>query len=152
MMNAAEYRHHHRLARVLPIQIVGIDALDQEGEQTAGEANEGRGQHKGAELVALRVIAEAGHTLLIVADRLQHPAERCVDYPPQKVQGSDDHGTRKEMIDQRAFKTRPYYPLEPVLAAGERGPFKGDFVKQLREGEGQQREINSAPAQDQDRK
>ena len=35
-MDAAQDGHHHRIAGVLPIEVVGIDALDQESEQRAG--------------------------------------------------------------------------------------------------------------------
>src|SRR5215813_11547839 len=52
MMNPSENRHHHRIAGMLPIEVVRIDALDQKREQRSGKTNNRRRQHERAELVA----------------------------------------------------------------------------------------------------
>ena len=69
-MHAAEHGHQQGVTGVLPAQIVGIDALQHEGQQGAAKADEGAGEDQRAVPEAVDVVAEAAGTLLIVPDRL----------------------------------------------------------------------------------
>src|SRR5690242_11213115 len=85
MMDAAQNRHHYGVARVLPIQVIGINALNQERQQASRKPDNAGRDDEGYQLQTLGVVSETAHALLIVAQRLQHTPERRVDDAPNRV-------------------------------------------------------------------
>ncbi len=147
-MHAAERRHQHRIAGVLPVQIVGVDALQQQRHQAAGDADDAAGDGERDQLGAVGVEAEARHPLLVVAQRLHQPAERRVREAPQQPQHAEHHHQREDVETDCGRKQRAGDILQAVLAAGNVGPLEGDLERDLRAGQRQQREIQAAPAED----
>ena len=84
----------------------------------------------------------------VIANRLQHAAERRMDNAPNGVHCDQHHGGDEEMVGQVGGERRAGHALQAVLAAGKVGPFEGDLIEQLREGKRQQREIDPAATQD----
>ena len=150
LVHAPQHHHQQRVTRMLPAQVVGIGAAQQQGEQRAGIADHAAHHHEGDQFHQEGVVAQAAHPLLVVAQRLQGAAERGVRDPPQQphAQGDGDQGEGVEHA--RVREQRAGHVLQPVLAAGERGPFERDLERGLRERQGEQGEIQPAPAQDDD--
>ena len=90
-MDAAENRHHHRIAGVLPIEIIRVDALDHEREQTSAEADESCRQNEGDQLEALGVEAETANALFVVADGLQNTTEWRMGNAPDRIHAAQHH-------------------------------------------------------------
>ena len=82
MVHAAQHRHQQRIARMLPAEIVGVGALQHQGQESARVADEAAHQHEGGELQPERVVAQALRPLLVVAQRLQGAAERRMGDAP----------------------------------------------------------------------
>src|SRR4051794_26384376 len=95
MMDSTQNSHHNRVTSMLPAKIVGIDTLDEEGEQTSGQTNGSGRQDKSTELIGLRIIAETPHALLIVSDSLKDTAEGRMDDAPDHI-----HGAKNDYDDE----------------------------------------------------
>ncbi len=150
-MHAAEHRHQQRVAGVLPAQIVGVGAAQHQCEQRAGVADHAAQDDEGLELQAEGGVAETLHALLVVAQRLERATEWRVGDAPQQPHGAG-HGEHGEDVEGPvADKPRTRDALQAVLATGEVGPFVGDLEGDLRKCQCEQREIQSASAQDDQR-
>ena len=101
LVNAAEGCHQHRVAGVLPVEVVGVNALEQQRHQPAGDADGAAGDGEGRELGQIGVVAEAGDTLLVVTHRLHQPAERRVGHPPQAPENAQHDGEGEDVKPQR---------------------------------------------------
>ena len=80
-------------------------------------------------------------------------AERRAHQPQQKIEHAEAEHGDDDVIVQRIIEAEradaaPLQPAEAVLAAGDGGPAEGDGVGQRRQRQRQQREIDAAPAQD----
>ena len=127
-----------------------------ERKQHAGETGQHRRQHVGDLLVVPRRVADELRPLLVLANRHQHGADRRAMKTPER-----DHNDQTDNCDERVIDpailqiesepARTRYAAESVLTAGERRPPERDCVGQRREGQRQQREIDTAAAQYQKR-
>ena len=80
-------------------------------------------------------------------------AERRAHQPQQQIEHAEaEHGDDDVIVQRIVEAERPdaaaLQAAEAVLAAGHRGPAEGDGVGQRRQRQRQQREIDAAPAQD----
>ncbi len=83
MVDTAQCRHEDRVARMLPTQIVGVCALQQQRHQPAADTDDAAGHDQRDELGPVGVVAETDDPLLIIAQRLHQPPERCMRDPPE---------------------------------------------------------------------
>jgi hypothetical protein len=91
VVHAAQHHHQERIGRVLPAQRVGVHAAHEEREHAARQPGDGRRQHEARELHPVDVVAQAGHALLVVADRLEQPPERRMHQAPHQPQRGQHH-------------------------------------------------------------
>ena len=70
-MHAAQHRHQQRIPGVLPAEVIGVGALQHEGQQAAGITDDAAHKHEGNKLQAEGVVAQALHALFVVAQGLQ---------------------------------------------------------------------------------
>ena len=117
-MDAAERRHQDGVAGMFPIEIVGIDALEEQAHQPARHADRATGDHHRDQLGAIGVVAEARHALFVVAQRLHDPPERRMSDPPHRPQNREDDDQREDVERRRRGKQRPLDVLQTVLTAG----------------------------------
>src|SRR5215467_4638582 len=129
MMNPSENRHHHRIAGMLPIEVVRIDALDQKREQRPGKTNNRRRQHERAELVACGAVTEAANALPIVTYCLQDPAERRMDDAPNGTHSTENHCNHKEMIREIRAQDGSSDALKTIFSTGQIRPFESDLIE-----------------------
>src|SRR6266849_6277783 len=135
-----------------------LDGHDGEAERVerAGEPGERSGEDERQQLDPVDVVAARDGTIAVLADRLQHGAERRVQ---DALQGRDrQHNQRvgEEVEGQRVAERQGHArqrerlqrdAAQPVVAARQVGGVKGDEVEHLCEGECEHREIDTAPAQ-----
>ena len=150
-MHAAEDRHQQGVAGVLPAQVVGVGTAQHERQQRAGVADDAAHDDEGLEFQAEGAVAEAAHALFVVAERGEDAAERGVRDAPQQPHGRGDGDQREDVKRFVADQPGAGDALHAVLAAGKVGPFERYFEGDLREGEGEQREIQAAAPQDDER-
>ena len=85
------------------------------------------GEHEGDELVAVGLVAERERARLVLADRLQHLAERRVDRPVDEQEPAQEDREHDVVHDQRVAQVQEPEQhsardgLDAVLAVGERG-------------------------------
>ena len=151
VMHPAQHGHQQGVAGVLPTEVVGVGALDHEGQQAAGVADDAAHDHERNKLQAEHVVAQALRALLVVAQGLQRPAERRVRDAPQQADAQADRDDGEDVERPGTGEQRPWHVLQAVLAAGHIGPFVGDFKRDLGKRQRQQREIQTAAAQDDQR-
>src|SRR5262249_51342048 len=72
---AAEGGHQDALPRHGPVHVGGGGEWEDDGLGPARQSGEGRGEHEGHQLVALRGIAEGHRARLVLANGLEHLAE-----------------------------------------------------------------------------
>src|SRR5881296_3651292 len=153
---AAEERHNDDLARRRPVERLDRDHGQPQGVQRPRQATEHRVEDEREVLDARDVVAARRRTVGVLADRLQHGAERRVqDALERRHREADDH-QREVVEDDRAIEGQPPAPEadgrhcdapQPVVAARPVGEVEPDEVEQLGEGERQHREVDAAAAQ-----
>ena len=124
-------------------------------ESDAGEAGDRGREHEGEQLVAVGRVADEAGALLVLADRDQHvpTGERWKRQSRHSDREADrGHepvvGPRAAEIDAEhdAGAMTPPSPFSPPVTVG---PAERDGIQHRGERERQQREIDAAPAQDQ---
>ena len=134
---------------------IGRDEVVQIGAEAAGEAERGGREHERDQLVAAHRVADEQRALLVLADRDQDVAERRADHAPDQ-DGGEEHDERDQDVERRliveidAQEVGPPDAAQAVLAAGERGPAVDDVEDHGGERQGEQREVDAAPAQDEE--
>ena len=151
--HAADHDDREQLAGERHRDRFGGDEVVLESDQPAGKAGDDRRDHEDAELVALDRVALEGGAQLVLADRHQHMAERRAHQPQQQIEHAEAEHGDDDVIVQRIVEAEwpdaaTLQAAEAILAAGDRGPAEGDGVGQRRQRQRQQREIDAAPAQD----
>jgi hypothetical protein len=150
-VHAAEHRHQQRVAGMLPAQIVGVGAVQHQGEHGAGKSDDASHDHEGLELDAPGVVAEAAHAQFVVAQRLQHPAKRGMRNAPQQRHAATHCGDGEDVKRPIIREQRSRHALKPVFSPRQGGPLVGDLEGDLGKGQSQQREIKPTAAQDDQR-
>ena len=139
--NAAHHVIDHRLTGGEEVNEVGRGEFVLDRVKHARQSGEQSGQHDRDHLEILDAIADGARARLVLADRLQHHAERRLRYPPQDQIGAGDHrenepvhGGRGEarVVEERDPQMRPGED-QAVFAAGHGGPGKDDDVENLAE-------------------
>ena len=90
---AAEHRHEHELARLRPIDQLGIGEPDAEAEDRAADGAEGSRDDEGGQAEPVHVHAEILRLARVVADGLEVQSERRMHDPPHH-EASDDQERR----------------------------------------------------------
>ena len=113
---------------------------------------ERRRQHEREQLVAVGVVAERDRARLVLADRLQHLAERRVDHAvDQQEPGEEDRQHRRSTSPACLRRSRKpnslpaRHRLDAVLAAGERR-LQVEEEDHLRERQRDHREVDALAA------
>ena len=124
-----------------------------EDRQHAGDADDARRDDEAEQLVAVGRVADEARPLLVLADRHEHvPDGRAMEAPEEEhddeADGGDDAVIDAVPLEIDAEHGGAGDAAEPALAAGEVGPAIGDREQERRQGEGQEREIDAAAAQD----
>ncbi len=154
---AADQHHHHDEARLVQAHHVRIGALLRHGEEPAGETRDGRREREDQPLDAPDVVADEARAHLVLADRLQDPAEGRVDEPPEEDGRQPAAGRRRTrragivvQVDGRdaEVQRRTRDAEQPVLATGDPAQLDRAEPEDLPEGDGHQREIDAAPVRD----
>ena len=153
---AAQQRHDDDLAGGGPVQ--RLDRHDGEAQRVerAGQPAEQRVEDEGQVLDARDVVAAGGGAVAVLADRLQHGAERRVEDALERGHREADQHQREVVEDDRVGRagSEPGQDdgghrdaPQAVVAAGPVGQVEADEVEELREGQRQHREVDAAPAQ-----
>ena len=153
--HAADHGHGQDLAGEDDVHPIGRDEVVQIGAEAAREAECRGREHEGDQLVAADRVAHEQRALLVLADRDQNVAEGRADHAPDQDGGEehDDRGHDVErglIVEIDAQQVGPGDAAEAVLAAGERGPAVDDVEGHRGEREREQREVDAAPAQDEE--
>src|SRR5437879_5145321 len=153
---AAEQRHDDDLARGGPVQRLDRHHRQPQRVQRPREAAEERVEHEREVLDAGDIVTARGGAVGILADRLQHRAERRVEDALERRHRHAHHDEREVVEDDRAVEAqreaaepdrRHRDAAQPVVTARPVGEVEADEVEQLGEGERQHREVDAAPAQ-----
>src|SRR6266446_8133810 len=153
---AAEERHDDDLARRRPVERLDRDHGQPQGVQRPRQATEHRVEDEREVLDARDVVAARRRTVGVLADRLQHGAERRVeDALERRHREADDH-EREVVEDDRAVERQSPAAeadgghrdtAQPVVAPRPVGEVEADEVEELGEGEREHREVDAAPPQ-----
>src|SRR5262245_34768020 len=134
----------------MPVNVGERGEMHDDGLGPRGDSGEPRRQHEGHELVPARLVAERDRARLVLADAFEDLAEGRVHDAPDEQQAEDEldedevvHGERPVEVDEPQ-EVAARHRLQPVLAAGERRLQAGE-VDDLREGEGDHREVDPLP-------
>ncbi len=100
-LHAAEQRHHHEVAGVRDRTRVGIDRLLVVRPQPAGDGREERREHERVDAVLVHVVAEEARADLVLANRVQHRAERRDRDPVQQHETEKDDDRREDVEVER---------------------------------------------------
>ena len=124
-------------------------------EQRAGQPGDGGREHEGPELVAVGVVALERGALLVLADRHQHvPERRAHDaqqpYSHREPDQRDHARSRPCRCRGRSAPAAALEAAQAAFAAGEARPAERDGERERAQGEREQREVDAAPAQDQE--
>ena len=118
----------------------------------AGEPGQRRRQHEGEQLVAIGVVAERDRARLVLADRLQHLAERRMDDAVDEQEAGDEDRQHDvvhapDVVDRSssAEELAARHRLDAVLAAGERR-LQAEEVHHLRQRQRDHREVDALAA------
>ena len=109
------------------------------------------GQHEGDQLVVVGAVAERGRARLVLADALQHLAERRVDDAVDHQEPAEEHGgddpVHRHVVGQvdEAEQIAARHLLDAVLAAGERC-FQAEEVDHLRQRQRDHGEVDAGAA------
>ena len=85
--HAAEHHHDHQFAGAGPVHHRRADEVGVVGEQRAGEAADGAGDHEADQPVAVGGKADRLHAPLVGARALDHHAEARIDDAPDQIAG-----------------------------------------------------------------
>ncbi len=131
------------------------DEVGQEAQQRAGEAGDDGREDEGGKLVTLDRIALERRTQLVLADRDQHMPERRARQAQQQKEHRERDQRDKQVVGEGIVEidrsdAAALEAAKAILAAGHIGPAERDRIGESGQRERQQREINAAPAQDQE--
>src|SRR5512143_1698057 len=140
----AEDAHQDHLARLGPVQHVRADGAVEAREQPTRQSRERPGDHHGGELVPADADPEEPGPLGVLPDRLKDRAEGGFDDPAQESDGGDDDRQREVVVVKRVVEPhRQGDPLDPVVPPGEAVPLEDHAPDQLRERQGEHREVDA---------
>ena len=149
---AADQRHQHDFAGHRPVHVGQRGVLRDEHLQRAGEAGQRRRQDEGEQLVVVGLVAERNGARLVLADGLQHLAERRIDGAvdqqeaeqedrPARRNRAPSAWTRSKMPNRRPCGT-PWMPSSPC---GERR-LQVEEIQHLRQRQRDHGEIDALAA------
>ena len=151
--HAADDHHGEQLAGELDGHRVSRGEAVMEGRERAGKARQSRRDREGDELVAVSVVADEAGANLVLADRHQHAADRRVvkalqHQHDEEAENGDEAVEGPAIVEIDEAVVRPDDAAKAVLSAGQLGPAERHRVHDRGERQGQEREIDAAPAQD----
>ncbi len=152
----AEQRHDDDLTRRRPVERLDRHHRESQRVERAGQPAEERVEDEREVLDAGDVVAAGRGAIGVLADRLQHGAERRVEDALEGGHREADHHQREVVEDERAVQRQPEPEqaegrhrdaTQAVVAARPVGQMEADEVEQLGEGQREHREVDAPPPQ-----
>src|SRR6266571_2631883 len=149
---APEQGHHDHLARGGPVERLDRHDGEPQGVERPGEPREQGGEHEREEPDAVDVVAARHRAVPVLADGLEHGAERRVEDPLEPGHRQPDQRVGEVVeaelgVEGEGRRPEPELELgdaaQPVVAARPVGQVEGDEVEELGEGQRQHGEVEA---------
>ena len=147
--HSPDQRHGNDLAGEGHVQRLRVDEIHQKGVQRPSQPRKPARDREGNHLVSLRVVADAVSAPLVLPGGQEHPAERRAHQSPDQDDGHGNDHRHQIVIRQRPCQVetgqgRALDPADAVFTARDRRGAVHDIEEHLREGEREQREVDTA--------
>src|SRR6266536_3036273 len=153
---APEQGHHDHLARGGPVERLDRHDGEPQGVERPREPREQGGEYEREEPDAVDVVAARHRAVPVLADGLEHGAERRVEDPLEPGHRQPDQRVGEVVEAERGVEGEGGLPepelelgdaAQPVVAARPVGQVEGDEVEELGEGQRQHGEVDAAALQ-----